>query len=187
MAPEKKSDARLLEAFLDGQEAAFTELMRRHEGRIFALALRITGDRNDAMDATQETFITAFRKARSFRGDAAFGTWLYRIGMNACHDLIRRRKPETLEEEPEAPPSHGPRLDDSVAMRIDVGRALAELPVDYRIAIAMHDLGGISYEEIAKATDAPLGTVKSRISRGRQMLARALEQDTVPQASKERR
>src|SRR5918999_3142180 len=96
----EQRDEDLLRAFLEGDPSSFDELMRRHEQRIFALALRLTGDRADALDATQDAFIVAFRRAETFRGDAAFSTWLYRIGINACNDLLRKkRKQETLDPE----------------------------------------------------------------------------------------
>ncbi len=164
--------------------------MRRHEGRIFALALRMTGDRSDALEATQDTFISAFRRAGSFRGESSFGTWLYRIGINACRDVLRKRQrlPEPVSEIPdEGLRSSTARVEEEVVDRVDLARALALLPDEYRQAVAMHDLGGIPYEEIASIADVPIGTIKSRISRGRRLLATYLEQAARPEASKERR
>ena len=187
MAPEPR-DEDLLRGFLDGDERAFTELMSRHESRIFALAYRMTGDRADALEATQETFIVAFRRASTFRGEASFGTWLYRIGVNACKDLLRKKRDTpvadiaVIGERQDATP-----LDEAAALRLDVGRALAGLAPDYREAVAMHDLGGMGYDEIARATGVPIGTVKSRISRGRRMLADALEQRDPHEPSKDQR
>lgn len=179
------SDARLLELFLEGAEEAFEIIMRRHEDRIFSLALRMTGDRSDALDATQDAFIQAFRRARSFRGESAFGTWLYRIAVNASHDLLRRRAraPIPAEEVPEeAAPG---RVDERASVRVDISAALAELQEDYRIAVVMHDLGGIPYEQIARETGVGIGTVKSRISRGRRRLADLLEQSGVSRPSQD--
>jgi RNA polymerase sigma-70 factor (ECF subfamily) len=162
--------------------------MRRHEERIFALALRMTGGRADALDATQEAFISAFRQAGRFRGDSAVSTWLYRIAVNSCHDLLRRNRrfPETKpgEELPERPTSHH-GVEEQAVLRIDLARALAALQPEYREAVTMHDLGGVPYEEIATATGAALGTVKSRISRGRRQLAKLLEQPPSVGSSKE--
>lgn len=185
---ESRSDEDLLRSFLAGNESSFTELMRRHEDRIFAMAFRMTGDRGDALDATQETFVTAFRQASQFRFDSSFGTWLYRVGINACHDLLRKRKRWTLrseDDDEQEPDRTGPGLDESVALRLDLTRALAELPSEYREAVVMHDIGGVPYDEIARITDARIGTVKSRISRGRRRLAELLEQPTPPDGSKE--
>lgn len=187
---EDLSDEALLREHLNGTQAAYQILMRRHEERIFALALRMTGDRSDALEATQEAFIAAFRQAAKFRGEASFGTWLYRIGINASRDLLRKKQrlPEPL-----ADPSDKEevvderRIEDIVISRIDVARALQALPDEYRHAVVLHDLGGVPYEEIAAITGVPIGTVKSRISRGRRMLATALEQPSAPRASKETR
>jgi RNA polymerase sigma-70 factor (ECF subfamily) len=187
--PDKEpSDESLLHAFRGGDHQAFTTLVRRHEDRMFALALRMTGSRADALDATQEAFVTMFRKASSFRGESAFGTWLYRIGINACHDLLRQRarRDEKEGDRPDVEDERLPRIDEAIALRIDLARALAELSEEYREAVVMHDLGGIPYEEIARLTGAAVGTVKSRISRGRRRLAELMEQASDSQASKDR-
>lgn len=173
---EQASDDTLLELFLDGNHDAFSVLMRRHEDRVFGLALRMTGDRGDALDATQDAFIHAFRRAPSFRGDAAFGTWLYRIAVNACHDVLRRRARAPVPEQDLPEEAHAERDDERSATRMDVSAALALLQEDYRTAVVMHDLGGIPYEQIAHETGVGIGTVKSRISRGRRRLAALLEQ-----------
>lgn len=183
-----RADGDLLDAYLDGDEAAFTELMRRHEDRIFAMALKMMGNRSDALDATQDTFIRAFRNAAKFRGDSAFGTWLYRIGLNSCHDLLRKRKRDPVpEEEIEQAGDHLPGVDERVVLNMELSAALADLQEDYRAAVLMHDLGGIPYEEIAVITEVSIGTVKSRISRGRRKLAELLEHPTSPDASKGQR
>jgi RNA polymerase sigma-70 factor, ECF subfamily len=183
------SDEALLEVFLRGQEPAFTELVRRHEDRIFALALKMTGNRADALDATQDTFIQAFRQAAKFRGESAFGTWLYRIGINACKDLLRKRKrlpdPDDELAESESTMDPGPGPEDAVVARLDVKAALGALNEDYREAVALHDLGGVPYEEIAVITSVSIGTVKSRISRGRKRLAELLEQQAQAASSKD--
>ena len=189
MAGDGRSDEELLGDFVAGDRDAFPVLVRRHEDRLFALAMRMTGNRADALDATQDAFVAAFRRARSFRGDAAFGTWLYRIAINACQDLLRRRKPESsrdADETAEDPIATGAsaRVEDVVGARVDLVRALAELPEEYREALVMHDLGGVPYEEIALLTETKIGTVKSRISRGRQRLAELLEHPGVAGPSK---
>jgi len=188
VAADAVSDEELLRSFIAGSDGSFTELMRRHEDRIFNLAFRMTGDRSDALDATQDTFVTAFRQAATFRFDSAFGTWLYRVGINACHDLLRKRKRWALQSEDETerePDRAAVDLDESVAARLDLTRALAELPPEYREAVVMHDLGGVPYEEIARLTDARIGTVKSRISRGRRRLAELLEHTAPSTGSKD--
>jgi RNA polymerase sigma-70 factor (ECF subfamily) len=184
------SDEDLLRAFLEGRESAFESLMRRYEDKIFGLAFRMTGNRTDALDATQDAFISAFRRARTFRGDAAFSTWLYRIGINSCNDLLRKkgRLPTPLDSDntTEQPADEGAQsLEESVATKLDVGTALALLPDEYKEAVVMHDLGGLPYEEIGRLTGVPVGTVKSRISRGRKRLAVLLEQREAEGTSKE--
>ena len=186
MAAETRTDEELLESFLDGDQTSFAELMRRHEDRIFALAFRMTGQRSDALDATQEAFVAAFRQADKFRFDSAFGTWLYRIAINACHDLLRKRKRWTGQEtaDTEQIDVAGSHFDESVAARVDLTRALSSLPAEYREAVVMHDVGGVAYDEIARLTEVPVGTVKSRISRGRRQLAQLMEHPGPPTESK---
>jgi len=192
---DKRTDHRppddndLLDSFVGGDNDAFSVLMARHEEKIFALSLRMLRNRSDALEATQEIFITAFRRAGSFRGDSAFGTWLYRIGINHCKDALRRRKDILLERDsPEFESRHQgvPRLDETASLRLDLASALAQLSDDYRNAVVMHDLGGIPYEDIAASAGVPIGTVKSRISRGRRQLARLLEQAEAPDPSKDK-
>lgn len=176
--PLQRSDHDLLESFLKGDNNAFSGLMERHEDRIFGLCLKMLHNRSDALEASQEIFITAFRRAASFRGDSAFGTWLYRIGINHCKDVLRKRKELLLESdqlEIERVDTRQRGIDEAAALRLDLSRALAELGADYREAVVMHDLGGVPYEDIATLTGVPVGTVKSRISRGRRQLARLLE------------
>ena len=186
--PLQRSDHDLLDAFLEGDNDAFSGLMERHEDRIFGLCLKMLHNRSDALEASQEIFITAFRRASSFRGDSAFGTWLYRIGINHCKDVLRKRKDvlyesDQLEIERVDPRQRG--VDETAALRLDLSRALAELPDDYREAVVMHDLGAVPYEEIAAITGVPVGTVKSRISRGRRQLARLLEHKEGMDTSKD--
>ncbi|MBW3594114.1 MAG: sigma-70 family RNA polymerase sigma factor [Actinobacteria bacterium] len=164
--------------------------MRRHEDRVFAMALRMLGERSDALDATQEAFIAAFRKAKSFRGESAVGTWLYRIAINACKDLARKKNRWSAQDDVNEIADRDPQqrsVDEGVTTRLHVQEALAKLPDEYREPVIMHDLGGISYEEIATATGVPVGTVKSRISRGRRRLADLLEPQTHPGPSKGQR
>jgi RNA polymerase sigma-70 factor (ECF subfamily) len=180
------TDQELLDRHLGGDREAFDVLARRHEDRVFSLALRMLGDRSDALDATQDTLLAVYRRAASFRGEAAFTTWLYRVCVNSCRDLMRKRArlpipAETILSE-EAP--SGPAVDDSVALRIDVVAALAALPDEYREAVALHDLGGLPYDEIAAVAGVPIGTVKSRISRGRKRLAELLEHPEASETSK---
>ena len=181
---DDRRDEVILQAFLSGDRGAFDELVRRHEDAVFGVALRMMGQRADALDAVQETFVAVFRRAHAFRGDAAFTTWLHRIAINTCKDLIRKRGRFPLEAGEQIERADPADVSGQVTAHVDLAAALATLPEDQRVALVMFELGGIPYEEIARATKTQIGTVKSRISRGRQALARAMEQATHPETSK---
>ena len=174
-------DAELVRRFVGGDRDAFATLVQRHERRVYNVAYRMLGRREDAVDAVQDVFLSCLRKLHAFRGDAAFTTWLYRVTMNVCYDLLRKRTRDEPagEELPETPV---PDRTDASAAAIDVHRALARIPEEFRAVVILHDLQGQPYEDVAQALGAPLGTVKSRLHRGRVMLARALREpsDRVP-------
>lgn len=166
-------DEELIRAFVSrGDQQALEVLLARHESFVFALAYRILGNRADALDATQDVFLTVFRRARSFRHQSAFKTWLYRLTTNACHDLGRRksRAPVPVETLPQVPAKN-----DDPDARLDIERALDNLPTDQRAVVVLRDLYGLDYEEIAGILKVRVGTVKSRISRGRGALARLID------------
>ncbi|MFN2594349.1 MAG: RNA polymerase sigma factor [Actinomycetota bacterium] len=182
MVPDNASDEDLLARFLAGDESAFTSLMHRYEDPVFKIALRMTSNRADALDATQDAFVALFRRAHSFRGDAAFSTWMYRIAVNSCHDLMRKRgRALPTEHVDDAAQTRSP--EDATAAQIDVARALARLPEEYRVAVVLHDLAGATHDEIAATLGVAVGTVKSRISRGRRALAAILEPERAEPAS----
>jgi RNA polymerase sigma-70 factor, ECF subfamily len=175
------SDELLVRRFQQGNADAFETLVRRHGGRIYNLCLRILGDPEEAADASQDTFVTALRKAHTFRGDAAFTTWLHRVAVNACYDSLRRKRRRPMlrvitdpgEESAEATipvPDHA----EGVVLSIDVAAALLEIPEEFRIAVVMADVQDLPYDEIARVLEVPVGTVKSRVFRGRAALGRAL-------------
>jgi RNA polymerase sigma-70 factor (ECF subfamily) len=170
---------------------AFAVLVRRHERRVYNLSFRMLGREEDARDATQDAFMTALRKLSSFRGEAAFTTWMHRVTVNACYDILRKRKREPSLEVPEATDTAaGPDHSESTAVSIDVQRALLAVPLDFRAPLVMHDIQDIAYEDIAEILEVPVGTVKSRIHRGRVALARALgvpegERGDVPRPSEQ--
>jgi RNA polymerase sigma-70 factor, ECF subfamily len=181
-------DRALIQAHVDGDPDAFGTLFSRHRDRLWAVALRTTGDREDAADALQEAMIAAFRRADSYRGDAAVTTWLHRIVVNACLDRIRRRKvraADALPDDLEAYAGRGSTLtagaEDPADTAVDVERrdavlaALGTLPADQRAALVLVDMEGYSVEETAAILDCPPGTVKSRCSRGRAKLLPLLE------------
>jgi RNA polymerase sigma-70 factor, ECF subfamily len=165
---DESSDAELIRAHVAGDTTAFEVLVRRHRDRLWAVALRTLGDREEAADAVQEALISAFRNAGSFRGDAAVTTWLHRIVMNACFDRIRRQKTRPTVELPDVEIAAAAVDTDT---SLDVRQALARLPEDQRAAIVLVDLEGFSVVDAAEVLDVPVGTVKSRCARGRARLA----------------
>jgi RNA polymerase sigma-70 factor (ECF subfamily) len=168
------TDQDLVLLFAQGDSAAFEEVVRRHEQRIYNLSLRMLGRPEDARDATQETFLAALRKLPSFRGDSSLGTWLHRVAVNACYDILRRRKRRAEEGLPEDPGAAPGDLAESSAEAVDVQRALAQVPEEFRAVLVLHDVQDLPYDEIAEILGVPVGTVKSRVHRGRVGLARLL-------------
>ena len=169
-----------------GEIAAFNMLVIRHQNAAYSLALRFLRTREAAEDVTQEAFVRAWRAIDTFRGDR-FRSWLLRIVANAARDELRRRKrrpqrslDETWDDSDMASidpvePGLGPQeRAEQTELRGVLERALAELPEDWRMVVLLSDVHGMSYEEIADAVDAPLGTVKSRLSRARGRLRQLL-------------
>ncbi len=176
-------DAELVAAFLAGDRRAFDSLMRAHEDRVFAICLRILTNRDAALDAVQETFITVYRKAQQFSGASAFSTWLYRIAVNTCYDQLRRSKRHQAQPLPETGDPADARSQDllgSVELRPDLEQALAILAPEFRVAVVLSDLEGLPLQAIAEALDVPIGTVKSRVFRGRRLLAEHLRNLSGP-------
>jgi RNA polymerase sigma-70 factor, ECF subfamily len=155
-----------------GDQFAFERLVEPHMQRIYTLAARVLGSRDEAADAVQEALLRAWLALPKFRGDARFSTWLYRIVVNAAHDVRARRRDETLAEPPE-PVDHRDRFADQ-ELSGQLQRALDQLDESYRVAVVLYDVLGCSYAEIAEMTGVPEGTVKSRIFRGRTELAERL-------------
>lgn len=174
-------DAELVARHVAGDPEAFGELFRRHKDRMWAVALRTTGQRELAADCVQDAFLSAYRRAASFRGEAAFTTWLHRIVVNACLDRLRRERP-TRELPDEGLPAPGDAHASTEAV-LDVRAALARLPEEQRAALVLVDMHGLPVAEVAAVLGVPEGTVKSRCFRGRAALARILrgtEQDVAP-------
>jgi RNA polymerase sigma-70 factor (ECF subfamily) len=174
----ERSDESLLAAHLRGDPRAFGELVGRHERRIYGLCLRILGNREDAEDAAQEAFLSALRRASSFRQAAAFSTWLYRIAVNAATDQARRRgRARVTQLGPDdagmavAP---GSELGEVVASAVAVQTALTRIPEEFRVAVVLCDLYRVPYADAAQILEVPVGTVKSRVFRGRAALAERL-------------
>jgi RNA polymerase sigma-70 factor (ECF subfamily) len=175
------TDERLVRRFQEGSADAFEVLVQRHGTRVYNLCFRILGDPEEAADASQDTFLAALRKLNTFRGDSAFTTWLHRVTVNACYDSLRRKRRRPLlqivrdEDDERAEPSlPSPDHADQVVFSIDVGRALTEVPEEFRVVLVLADVQDLPYDEIARVLEIPIGTVKSRVFRGRAALGRAL-------------
>lgn len=173
MTQAARSDHDLLTAHLAGDRLAFAELMQRHTGRLWAVAVQTLSNRSDAEDVVQEAFLRAHRAAATFRGDASVRTWLIRIVANTCIDRARRSRARpaipmsaALDELPAPSDPIGDR-----DLRLDVAQALAALPMDQRLAVVLVDMQGYPTAEAATMLRVPVGTVKSRCARGRTRLA----------------
>ena len=178
----------LISAAQSGDVHAFNQLVRKYQRTAYNVAYRILSNEDAAADATQDAFISAFRAIDGFRG-GSFKAWILRIVTNACYDVLRkrqRRPEESLDDLLELDPDHtdiiadANELPEEYALRQELGlviqTGLTSLPDDQRVAVVLADIQGFSYEEIARITSVALGTVKSRISRGRAGL-RAFLQD----------
>jgi RNA polymerase sigma-70 factor (ECF subfamily) len=195
----RTTDAELVERFRGGDAEAFAALVRRHRDRVYRVCLRVTGDVEDALDASQEAFLSALRNLDRFRGDAAFTTWIHRIAVNASYDRLRAkaRAPvlHAVGDEDGPHPEPGPAVPDhadAVADANDVAAALALVPEEFRAALILADVEDLPYDEISSILEVPVGTVKSRVHRGRVALARAMgvgagEPPEGPTASKDGR
>ncbi|GAA3443147.1 RNA polymerase sigma factor SigM [Planomonospora venezuelensis] len=168
------SDADLLTRHIAGDPHAFSEIVKRHRDRMWAVALRTLGDPDEAADAVQDAFVSAYRKAESFRGEAAVTTWLHRIVVNACLDRMRRKsvRPVADDELIEAAERETPVPDQTAEREVsmEVSSALRLLPADQRAALVLVDMMGYSVEDAAHVLQVPSGTVKSRCARGRAKL-----------------
>jgi RNA polymerase sigma-70 factor (ECF subfamily) len=185
MADEER---RLVEVAQRGDVESFNELVRLFEGRVYTLCYRMLGDAESAADASQDAFLAAFRNLRSFRG-GSFRSWMLRIATNTCYDMlrVRKRRPSVsldIEADDESDSSPLQIADtaespDDFAQRRELAAAiqqgLTELPDEQRIVLILSDIQGLAYEEIAQITNSNLGTVKSRLSRGRSRLRAVLK------------
>ncbi len=180
----------LIQRAKQGDQAAFAQLVTAYEGKIYNLALRYLGNQEDAMDASQEVFLRMFRFLDGFQEDSTFSTWLYRIGVNVCKDLLNRRT-KRAEQPLEYPDEEeGSRQADIPDDRYDpeqimagselrktLADAIGQLPGPQREMIILRDIQGLSYEEIAQALCLEAGTVKSRLFRARENLRKKLLQN----------
>lgn len=186
------SETEFIDRLKARESAAFDTLVERYSGEVFAMLYRLTENADEASDLTQETFLNALRSVSKFRGDAGLKTWLFRIAINESRNRFRwwkRRKreqtvsldsligstemtvSETIADTGQSPEDDVLRREREAALRM----ALLDLPLVFREAVILCDIEGLSYEETARALDVGLGTVKSRISRGREELRRKLK------------
>lgn len=181
-----QDDALRIRRAQKGDAQAFETLVAPHEKKIYALCLRLMGNREDALDGAQEAMLRAWRSMRSYRKEASFSTWLYRIATNACLDLLRKKKVrpavslDVLTEVGFAPidPEGDPHAKaEEIARREALAIGIAALPVDLRTILVLRDVQGFSYEEIGEILKMPMGTVKSRINRARERLRQGLSAD----------
>ena len=172
----RAEDLALVERCRKGDLAAFEEIYRAHSPRLYSLALRMLGNPADAEDILQEIFLSAHRKLEGFRGDAALGTWLYRLATNQCLDYLRSRAAKTsqltgtLDDEIglSDPGSRG--IADRTVASIDLERALAQLPEGARAAFVLHDVEGLEHREVAEVLGVAEGTSKSQVHKARHKL-----------------
>ncbi len=181
-------EAQLISDSQRGDVRAFNLLVERYQVRVYNLCYRMLNDPEAAADVTQDAFLSAYRNIKRYRG-GSFAAWLLRIATNACYDQLRTRQrrptssidallddeehaPRQFEDQGESPDERSLRNE----LAGEIQRALAELEPDQRIAVVLSDIQGLSYDEISSATGWPLGTVKSRLSRGRAQLRSVLRQ-----------
>ena len=174
-------ETRWVQAARKGDQDAFAALVHQYEKRVYALAIRMCGNPDDAAEAAQEAFLSAWQGLPFFRGDASFSTWLYRLTANACVDLLRREGrhrsaagPSLNDEElnldvPDAAPTPQEAAERR-ALREEIEAGLSALSPEHRQVLVLREMHQLSYEEIASVLQLDLGTVKSRISRGRKQL-----------------
>jgi RNA polymerase sigma-70 factor (ECF subfamily) len=179
-------------------DQSFEDIFQRYSSMVFGLVFHILGDREEALDVSQEVFLTIYRKMDSFRGESSLKTWIYCIAANRAANRarwwnrLRRRGTVSLEDHLSRGPEHkyfdtlksGAQSPEEALRvqeeRAEINRMLQQLPLQQRIAVIMRDIEGLSYEEIAESMNVSLGTVKSRIARGREMLKRHFEAGSNP-------
>ncbi|MBR4703738.1 MAG: sigma-70 family RNA polymerase sigma factor [Oscillospiraceae bacterium] len=187
----REEEAKVIRAVLDGNTNAFDDLVLEYQDRVYHITLKMTGNEEDAFDLSQETFLKAFRSLKSFRGEASFGTWLYRLASNLCIDFLRKKKRRGAsslvsldEEETDGRPRELPDLRyepqnelERKETREKLRAGLRKLPEEQRLILVLRDVEGLSYQQIGDVLQLELGTVKSRIYRARARLAALLTEE----------
>ncbi len=183
----RREEMELIGRILDGEPELFEQLVLLHQKTVYNLALRMLRHPEDAQDCAQEAFLKAYKSLHLFRGDASFGSWLYRLTTNVCLDLLRKKKRReelslTLEDEdgedielpiPDEGPGPGQQLEQK-ELRRALQEGLETLPPEFRQILLLREVSGLSYEEIGEELDLEAGTVKSRLFRARKKLAQYL-------------
>jgi RNA polymerase sigma-70 factor (ECF subfamily) len=173
--PDRAGGRELALAAAAGDRAALEQLLDAHVDRVHAVCRRIVVHPEDALDATQEALLAIARGIRRFDGRSAFSTWAYRVATNAALDELRRRRRRPLPAIDELPDQPTAGDEDRVDARLDVDAALERVPEEFRVAVVLRDLADLDYAEIAAVLGVPVGTVKSRVARGRGALRSELE------------
>ena len=182
----QRDDDRLVELALDGDSRAFEILMEKHESKMYAVALRMCKNREDAQDCLQDAMLRIYKALPTFKGQSSFSTWAYRITMNTCLDDLRRKKvrqAQSLDQmldigwAPVDENNTAERHLENNELKRNLSRAIQSLPEEMRAAVVLRDIQGFSYEEIANVLSTNVGTVKSRISRGREKLREILSRN----------
>ena len=163
----------LVERCRRGELGAFEEIYKSHSGRLYGLVLRMVGNQSDAEDLLQDVFLAAHRKLDGFRGESALGTWLYRLATNQCLDYLRSRAArtgqltDTMDDEPDMPDARSRRIAADRVAKMDLERALAQLPEGCRAAFLLYDVEGLEHREVADALGIAEGTSKSQVHKAR--------------------
>ena len=194
----REEELRLIRAVKRGSAEAFEQLYNENQSRVYALALRMCGNEQDALDVSQEAFLKAYRSLDSFRGDCAFSTWLYRLTANAATDLLRSRRSgkllslEALQEREEGfdPPDDALTPEEETEKRetfSELSEALMQLSEDSRKILLLREMSGMSYGELAAELQLEPGTVKSRLNRARSKLCTLMGRNKAGQAPSKKR
>lgn len=183
-ANRRADDLAIVERCRGGDLEAFAAIYQAHAGRLYSLACRMIGNPTDAEDLLQEIFLAAHRKLDGFRGEAALGTWLYRLATNLCLDHLRSRATRmgqlsgALDDEIGLADAGSGRLAEQTVSKMDLERALAELPAGCRAAFVLHDVEGLEHREVAEALGIAEGTSKSQVHKARLRLRALLGRRT---------
>ena len=172
----RQEDLALVERCRQGELGAFEEVYRAHSRKLYGVAVRMLGNPADAEDMLQDIFLAAHRKLDSFRGESALGTWLYRLAVNLCLDYLRSRAgraiqmTDALDDEPGLPDARSQGLAERTVTKMDLERALAQLPEGCRTAFVLHDVQGLEHREVGEIMGIAEGTSKSQVHKARMRL-----------------